>query len=127
MTGQRPRNTYITDSVQTASPQRLLVMLYDRLILDLDRALLAIAADDRTATHDALLHAQDIVTELHTSLNLEVWPAGKHLAAVYEYVNERLVEANIKKHAGLVQECRDLLDPLRSAWREAAGIAVNAA
>ncbi len=127
MTAQRPRNTYITDSVQTASPQRLLVMLYDRLILDLDRALLAIDATDRSASHDALVHAQDIIAELQASLNVEVWPAGKHLAAVYDYVTERLVEANIKQDVAIVTECRDLLEPLRSAWREAAGLAVNAA
>lgn len=127
MTGQRPRNRYLTDSVQTASPQRLLVMLYDRLVLDLDRALLAIAKNEQQTAHDCLVHAQDIILELRTSLDLEVWPAGANLAAIYDYVVDRLVFANVQKDPAPVQECKDLLEPLREAWREAAGLGVNAA
>src|SRR5690348_9567881 len=52
------RNRYVSDSVETMSPGRLIVALYDRALLDLDRARVAIEANDVSAAHDALVHAQ---------------------------------------------------------------------
>jgi flagellar protein FliS len=116
------RSRYVTDSVETMSPARLLVALYDRLVLDLDRADLAIGAHDLPGAHHALVHAQEIVSELLSSLDLDVWPGGAGLADVYRYVIEQLVAANVRKDATLVHECRQIIEPLRDAWRQAAGV-----
>jgi flagellar secretion chaperone FliS len=116
------RSRYVSDSVETMSPARLLVALYDRLVLDLDRADAAIVANDIAGAHNALVHAQDIVSELLNTLDFDAWAAGAQLASVYEYVIEQLVKANVQKDAAIVAGCRELIEPLRDAWREAAGV-----
>ena len=121
------KNPYASDAAATASPQRLLVMLYDRLALDLERAELAIAARNPSNAHTALVHAQDIIIELRATLDLDVWPAGQRLGLVYDYVLELLVDANIRKAAEPVAECRMLLAPIHDAWHQAAGLGARAA
>src|SRR3546814_15609290 len=69
-----------------------------------------------------MLHAQDIVFELRTSLRTDAWAGAHGLAALYAYVESRLVQANIQKDAAIVIECRGHLEPLRDAFREAADI-----
>ena len=121
------RNPYVDDAALTASPQRLLVMLYDRLALDLHRAQIAIEASNPSKAHDSLVHAQDIVFELRAALDLEIWPGGQRLSMLYDYILELLVEANVKKQAHIVATCRQLIAPIHDAWHEAAGLGVRAA
>ena len=68
MTAPMLRNRYVNDSIATASPARLLTMLYDRLVLDLQRAERLFARADSRRSHQQLLHAQDIMVELNSSL-----------------------------------------------------------
>jgi len=115
------KNKYVRDSVQTMSPGRMIIALYDRVILDLDRAEAAIGAADIYGAHTALMHAQEIVDELYTTLDVKQWPAGEKLLAIYRTVASELLTANITKDVERVRTCRALLTPLREAWREAAG------
>jgi flagellar protein FliS len=119
------RDRYRADSVVTMSPGRLIVALYERLLLDLQRGVDALVREDVAATHAALVHAQDIVGELRDSLDLDSWPAAKQLAGLYDFVLQELVTANVEKDASRVVTCHDLLVPLLDAWREAAGLAVS--
>ena len=114
------RARYLGDTVTTASPQRLLVMLYDRLALDLERAQTALAAGDRVEAGEQLQHAQEIVLELLSSLNVEVWEGGPRLAALYNWLITELMTANIKGDANRVASCQQVVEPLRDAWRQAA-------
>lgn len=120
MTSPALRNRYLGDSVSTASPGRLLVMLYERLVIDIAHAETALRAGDRETANARLLHAQDIVLELRTSLNLDVWDGAAGLAQLYGFILTELVGANVKGDAARVKGCRDLVEPLRDAWREAA-------
>ncbi len=122
-----PRNRYLDDSVMTASPARLLVMLYDRLVLDLGQAEEALRAGDRETGSDRLCHAQDIILELRGSLDVTAWEGGPGLASLYGFVFSELVRANVKADADVTASCRTLLEPLRDAWREAALAPVPAA
>jgi flagellar protein FliS len=114
------RARYMGDTVATASPQQLLVMLYDRLALDLQRAEEALVAGDREVSHAQLLHAQEIVLELRASLQVDVWDGGPRLAALYSWVLGELMKANLKGDVRRVRDCRQVVEPLRDAWREAA-------
>ncbi len=120
------RARYIADSVATASPAKLLLMLFDRLVLDLNRGEQSLLAGDRAEANTHLKHAQDIVTELHVSLNLDAWEGAAGLAALYAFVETELVNANVQGDAAKVKGVRDLMEPLRDTWREAA-MAVAAA
>jgi flagellar secretion chaperone FliS len=111
---------YLADSVATASPAKLLVMLYDRLVLDLNRSEEALRVGDRTTANQQLVHAQDIVLELRTSLKVDAWDGADRLAQIYTFLITELIGANVKADAERVASCRRLVEPLRDAWREAA-------
>jgi flagellar protein FliS len=123
---KNPRETYLAASVSTASPAQLLVMLYERLSLDLQRAVAALDVDDRATAHGAILHAQDIVAELRSSLKVELWSGGPGLAAMYDWLLTELITANVRKDRDMTQACLDIVDELRAVWREAAGSLISA-
>jgi flagellar protein FliS len=114
------RNRYLGASVSTASPQQLLVMLYDRLALDLERAEVGLTSGEQETARENLVHAQEIILELRASLNVEVWEGGPRLAALYSWLVGELIQANLKSDVRRVRDCRSVVEPLRDAWREAA-------
>jgi flagellar protein FliS len=114
------RARFLDDAVVTASPARLVVMLYDRLLLDLTRAAHAQECADRAAANRALLHAQDIVLELAGSLQHGVWDGSAALASIYGYLHSELVRANVSGDPARTRAARDLVAPLAEAWRVAA-------
>ncbi|MGI5169978.1 flagellar export chaperone FliS [Spirillospora sp. CA-253888] len=115
------RNRYMTDTVATASPAQLVVMLYDRLVLDLLKAEEALLAGDREDASARLQHAQDIVIELRASLDASVeWGGTAGLAELYGFLLTTLIRANVHADASLAAACRELVEPLRDAWRAAA-------
>jgi flagellar secretion chaperone FliS len=122
MTTQTPafRERYLADSTATVSPGRLLVMLYDRLLLDLERGQQSLLIGDRAAASEQLQHAQEIIMELWTSLDLEVWDGARGLASIYSFLLTELVQANVAGDAPRVAACHGLVEPLRDAWREVA-------
>lgn len=114
------RNPYLESSVQTASPARLLVMLCERLVLDCQRGTDALEAGDDNAAHLQLLHAQDIVTELHSSLRTDGWDGADGLSRLYGHLLVSLVQANVRHDAELARHCLELATQLTDTWREAA-------
>ncbi|MGO4228720.1 flagellar export chaperone FliS [Arthrobacter sp. YAF34] len=114
------RNQYLADSVLSAPPARLLTMLYDRLLLDLGRAETAQQAANWPVASENLLHAQAIITELASSLKVDVWDGADGLLGIYNYALTALVNANIQRNPALTREAIELLEPLRQAWHDAA-------
>jgi len=114
------RSQYNRDAVLQATPVRLLTMLYDRLMLDLGRAEAAQLAANWPVATENLLHAQAIVSELASSLNVDVWDGGEGLLALYNYATNALVAANIHRDVERTRESIALLEPLRQSWHEAA-------
>jgi flagellar protein FliS len=114
------RQQYARDAILSASPARLLTMLYDRLLLDLHRAVAAQEAADWQTASDQLLHAQDIVLELSATLRPDVWDGAEGLRGLYEYVRVALVTANIRRDVARTREAIALLVPLQEAWHAAA-------
>ena len=114
------RDRYLADSVNTASTGKLLVMLYDRLVIDLVQGEEALRAGDREQASDKIIHAQEIILELRTTLDLDAWSGAPGLANLYGFLLTELIGANIARDADRVAACRKLVEPLRDAWREAA-------
>jgi flagellar protein FliS len=117
---QAKRSQYVQDAVLSATPAGLLTMLYDRLLLDLARAGAAQEAGDWAVASENLLHAQDIVGELMSSLRTDIWDGAAGLMSLYTYVRQTLVEANTTRNRVKTAECAEILEPLRQAWHEAA-------
>lgn len=122
----KAQQRYREEAIQSASPERLVTMLYDRLLLDIDRGIAAQERGDWQAANEQLQHAQKIVTELSTSLSSD-WAGAADLRALYDYVTRTLVGANVARDVNRTRECRDLIAPLRDAWHEAAGALAGAA
>jgi flagellar protein FliS len=114
------RNKYVDDQVLTVSPAKLVLMLYDRLVRDLVEAEAAIESRNVPEASDKLLHAQDIIMELHSGLKPELWSGGPGLANLYLWLHGELIAANVAKDAKRVAGARKLIEPLRDAWHEAA-------
>jgi flagellar secretion chaperone FliS len=114
------RARYLADTVSTASPARLLVMLYDRLLLDLSQGEAALRAGEREMASDRLIHAQDIVLELRASLDVTGWTGAPGLAQLYSFLLTELIRANVRQEPDRVAGCRDVVQPLAEAWRQAA-------
>ena len=119
------RNRYVGDSVGTASPSRLVTMLYDRLVRDLTTGEAALAAGDLEGANNALIHAQEIVWELAAGLDPTKWSGGPALASLYQFMLAELLDANVRKDAAKVAGVRSLVEPLRDAWHQAAELAAG--
>lgn len=118
--------SYLESEIRTASPPRLLLMLYEGAIRFCRRGVEAIARKDAEAKHEALVRAQDILIELLAALDRKVAPeiAGR-LSSLYVYLHNRLMQANVKSDAAGVEEVVRHLEVLLAAWRQAVQ-AVNA-
>lgn len=115
----RAKQQYLEQQVASASPERLLVLLYDRLLVDIDRAAAAQDAADWPGAGTHLTHAQWIVSELSATLTDE-WDGAEQLRAVYTYLTSQLITANLSHDREVTTECREIVAPLRDAWHQAA-------
>jgi flagellar secretion chaperone FliS len=113
------RNRFQTDGVASISQERLLLALYDRVVTDLDGAAAAIRGNKPAEAHEKLVHAQEILEELHLALDQQAWDGAENLASLYQYAIERLIAANLRKDLAPVLEVKALIEPLAASWREA--------
>ncbi|WP_148615837.1 flagellar export chaperone FliS [Nocardioides rubriscoriae] len=114
------RAAYMNATVATAGPAQLLVMLCERLTLDVQRGLDAMRAGSIADTNRHLVHAQDIVVELQSSLRTDAWEGAASLVSLYDYLQLNLVKANVTKDVALTELTLGLVSELCRTWREAA-------
>jgi len=119
------QSRYASDAAQTVSPARLLTMLYDRLVTDLSVAETAMAQRDRETVGARIGRAQEILLELHATLDLSIWPEGEPLARLYLWMVGELSQAMVRHQPQRLADCRGLIEPLREAWHEAASVQVR--
>lgn len=112
------RARYLRDRVMTASPAQRVVMLYDRLGLDLTLAQAGIA-DDPFAAGAHLSHAMQIVAELQSSLDIAAGGPAVNLASIYGYVMNEIILIRGGDHARL-PNIAGIVATLRGAWAQAA-------
>ncbi|MDF2560304.1 MAG: flagellar export chaperone FliS [Microbacterium sp.] len=115
----RAQQRYRDDAVLSAPPERLVTLLYDRLMLDIERGEAAQRAEDWTEANAQLQHAQAIVAELSSSLT-DDWNGSAGLRSVYVFLTQTLIGANIGRDAERTRACLGIVAPLRDAWHEAA-------
>jgi len=114
-----PYQQYRQQQVNTATPDRLLIMLYDGALRFCQQAKTALEQKQMELAHVNLTKAQNIIVEFMTTLNMN-YEISRNLYALYDYLYNRLVEANIKKDAAIVEEASGFLTELRKTWAEAA-------
>lgn len=109
---------YKRTQVSTASQGELVVMMFDGAIKFSTQAKAMINQANTAGAHERLLRAQDIVNELTMALNMDMGKIAEDLYNLYDFVNQLLVQANIKKDISLVEQAIQLLTELRDTWRE---------
>jgi len=110
--------TYQNNSVNTASPAELTMMLYNGSIKFMKQAKVAMEAENIQEKHRLLGRAQAIVQELMVKLDMKI-EVSENLMQVYDYINRRLVDANIKNDVTALEEAEAMMTDLRNTWKEA--------
>jgi len=109
---------YKNVKVSTASEGDLILMLFDGAIRFANQAINCINDSDIAGAHDKLVRAQDIMLELISSLNMDVGEIAQNLYQLYFFINQLLIQANVKKDGDLIQQAIKLLTELREMWHE---------
>ena len=104
---------YQKNKYETASPHRLISMLYAGAIKFVNQSIVFLDSGDYKSAHQSLLKAQDIVCELISSLNER--EGGKNL---YLYMIEQMVGANLNKSSESLPVVVEMLQSISSAWNE---------
>lgn len=109
---------YKNQQIMTASPAELTLMLYNGAIRFTSDSMLALEAGDINRCHNSNLRAQAIVREFMLTLDMQ-YEISTNWAALYEYINFRLIQANVQKDRQMLAEARELLTELRDVWHQA--------
>lgn len=110
-------NAYKQNSVTTASQGELTLMLYNGCLKFLTIAKKAMLDKNIEAKNTNLQKAQAIITELMVTLDMNV-PISKEIQPLYDYMNRRLLEANIKNDPAIIDEVAGLVTEFRDTWKE---------
>jgi flagellar protein FliS len=114
-----PLSTYKSTHVETASKEKILLMLYDELISTVREARDALEDADKQNAHDNLLHAQEIVTELLSTLDMDVGgDIADELYSLYDYVLHNLIQANVENEPSRLNDVLPVVEDLQEAWDE---------
>ena len=108
--------------VDSATPHGLITMLVDGLMGAIAEARGAVRSRNIPAKGAAIMRAVRILDEgLLASLNLEDGGAlAAQLRGLYSYVSVRLTHANLHSDEAALEECSQLIDTVRSAWKQIA-------
>jgi len=114
------KNVYSENIVKTASPAKLIEMLYEKSIELLNDAKQELEKEDFIATNERIKRVQDIVTELNLSLDMEKGGnIAASLRALYNYIYRLLIEGNTKRNPEKIDEASFYFKELLEAWRSA--------
>lgn len=116
---QAQRNKYLENTVQTASPAQLLIMLCDGAIRFCRAGIEALKTTNYQDANTNLVKVQDIISEFSITIDRNA-PIADDLLRLYEYFNHRLIEANIKKSIEPAEEVLGFLIQLKETWLQAA-------
>ncbi len=111
---------YKNTEISTADQKKLILMLYDGAIRFLQIAVDNMEPQKYDIVNTNIIKAQDIVTELMLSLNIEKGDTiASNLFNIYAYLKKHLLEANIAKDSKMLEESSGMLRQLREAWEQA--------
>lgn len=110
---------YQKNKYSTASPHKLILLLYEAAIKHIVHAQQAIQDQQMFTAHRSILKAQEIVSELIACLNEDRGgEVAVNMKNLYLYVIDCLVQANLRKQTDPLTQALDVLQPLKSAWEQ---------
>lgn len=117
MMNKNPYQSYQTSSVTTASPGELTLMLYNGGIKFIRLAKIAIQKNNMTEKNINIQKAQRIVQEFMITLNMN-YEISKQMMPLYEYMYNRLIEANVQSSDTILEEVENLMVQFRDTWKQ---------
>lgn len=114
------RRRVMEEQVATATPAERLLMIWERLVLEVERGGEALRRGDWEVANSALISAQQILVILSTTLDHR-WEGAANLDPLYRWCWEQLVAANASKDQSRLEQVAGVLAKLHAAWRQAAG------
>ena len=108
---------YNNSKIMTASPAELSLMLYEGAIKFCNIAILGIEQKNIEKAHINIVKANNIIMEFQITLDRK-YPVAQEFGNVYDYIYNRLVEANMKKDKEIIEEVLLHLRGLRDTWKE---------
>lgn len=117
MAVSNPYQSYQQNSVNTASPGELTLMLYNGCLKFIHQAKKAIDEKNIEMKNTNIQKAQSIIQELMVTLNMDI-EVSKNMMSLYDFMNRRLMEANIKNDASILDEVEGLVTEFRDMWKE---------
>ncbi|MED3645772.1 flagellar export chaperone FliS [Halalkalibacterium halodurans] len=118
MAMKNPYQTYQTNKVETSSPAELTLMLYNGCLKFISQAQHAIENNEIEEKNTHLQKAQNIIRELMVTLKGDT-ELGKNMLALYDFILNRLTEANLENNLTKLSEAEDLVKQFRDTWKEA--------
>lgn len=114
------QNTYMQNQVQNASPEKILVMLYDGAIRFVRQGKLAMEEGDKTLKLQKVSRAINILTELSNTLDFENGgDFAVSMDSLYWYMIQELTRSNAKNESDPIDRVEAMLVELRDAWAQA--------
>lgn len=110
---------YAQTEVSTVTPARLVLLMYDAVLAAVEIARTALTSErpDLGVVSQQLTRAQQLVTELEVALDHERGgQISASLQGLYDYARRRLVDANLSKDPGPLDEVTRIIGDLREAW-----------
>lgn len=119
-------NQYKNNQVTTASPEQIMIMLYDGAIRFLAQAMQGIEDGNIEQKNHGIQKAMAIVMEFRNTLDHDIGgEIAANLDALYDYMIREMIQANIKKDLQILRKVHSMLSELRDTWKEAIIIARN--
>ncbi|MBZ5752147.1 MULTISPECIES: flagellar export chaperone FliS [Metabacillus] len=112
-----PYAAYQQNAVTTASPGEVTLMLYNGCLKFIKQASLAMENKQIETKNTNIQKAQKIIRELMLTLNMDL-EISKNMSVLYEYMNHRLTEANVKNDRTILTEVEGLVVEFRDTWRQ---------
>lgn len=106
---------YKKQSIMTASPEELTLMLYNRCIRDIRSGIEYIDFNNIEKRNEALKNAQNIIHHLRKNLNKDM-EISKSMDNLYEYIYNLLIQGNINKDVEKLREAKFLVEEFRQTW-----------
>ncbi|WMJ90230.1 flagellar export chaperone FliS [Anaerocolumna sp. MB42-C2] len=108
---------YQNNKVSTASPAELTLMLYDGAIKYCNIAIIGVEEKDINKSNTNIIKTEKIIDYLRSTLDFK-YSVAEDFDKVYEYINERLITANINKDKAILEEILGYLRDMRDTWKE---------
>jgi flagellar protein FliS len=112
---------YKQQSILTATPGQLVVMLYDGCLRFLHQAAYAMREGNIGESDARLQRAEAIIDELHSTLDMEKGGVvASRLQGIYVFCSRHLLEARMARSPEMIEKVSELLSELRGAWAQIA-------